>query len=115
MKPHRIRTLVRLTFANPASAVYLVLVGASIGIAATEPLWAQNTEGSLIWVWPLLLTFPVSSFITAAGDAMWGAAVPTWVVIGGIVVGGLVQSLALGALLDTLRGRRHRLTPPHGG
>ncbi|MFF3909500.1 SCO4225 family membrane protein [Streptomyces sp. NPDC001848] len=115
----RVRTLARLTFANPAfanpvSAVYLTLVAAAVGTAATEPLWAQYPDG-LVWVWPMFLTVPVFFVVPAADWALWDGEMPTWLVTAGIIVSALVQSLALGALLETLGGRHRRLTPPHGG
>jgi hypothetical protein len=113
MKTHLKRTLVRLMFANPASAVYLGLVGIAVGIAAAEPLFVEHADGSLIWVWPALLTFPASGFVTWAGEALWNTGAPAWFLLGGIVVSALLQSLALGALLETLRGRRRRLAHPH--
>ncbi|WP_151476948.1 SCO4225 family membrane protein [Streptomyces albicerus] len=113
------RTLVRLMFANPASAAYLGLVGASVAVAASEPLWSEHGGNSLIWVWPALLTFPASGSLAAVA-AVWSVEeTPAWFLVGGITASALVQSLALGALLETLRDRRRDRRPPlarpHGG
>ncbi|MBQ1100052.1 hypothetical protein KBY55_29330 [Streptomyces sp. b94] len=103
-----IRTLARRTFANRASAVYLALVGGAMAVAALEPLFANNPDASLIWVWPALFTFPVFGFVAWLGEAGWGGDAPTWFLIGGIVLAALLQSLALGTAWDALRGRRER-------
>ncbi|MGW1029487.1 SCO4225 family membrane protein [Streptomyces sp. NPDC002577] len=115
MKNRPMHTLVRLMFTNPASAVYLGLVGAAVGVAASEPLWSQNGGDSLIWVWPAFFTCPVLFFVLPIGDAVWGMEMPTWFFVGGIIVSALVQSLALGAVLEGLRGRRQRSIHPYGG
>ncbi|MGW0818983.1 SCO4225 family membrane protein [Streptomyces viridiviolaceus] len=108
MKADRpIRTLARLTFANPASVLYLSLVGIAVAVAAAEPLWSDTAEGSLVWVWPALFTFPAFGFVAWLGEAAWAADAPAWFFAGGLVVSALVQSLALGATLRALRGRRH--------
>ncbi|MER5183133.1 hypothetical protein ABT009_33080 [Streptomyces sp. NPDC002896] len=109
------RTLVRLMFGNPASAVYLGLVGAAVGISATEPLWSENGGDSLIWVWPALFTCPAFFFVLPIGEAVWGTEAPAWFFIGGIIISALVQSLALGVCLKALRGWRRRPTRPYGG
>ncbi|MCX4699558.1 MULTISPECIES: SCO4225 family membrane protein [Streptomyces] len=112
----RSRRLVRLMFANPASAVYLGLVAAAMVIAAVEPLLGENSDGSMIWVWPALFTFPVFGVVAGLGEAVFGGAAPAWFFVGGIVVSALAQSLAFGAVLDSLRGRQRRRVPrPHGG
>ncbi|MEU4984589.1 hypothetical protein [Streptomyces sp. NPDC021969] len=110
----RIRTLTRLTVANRVSAAYLALVGGAMAVAAAQPLFATGPDASLIWVWPALFTFPAFGFVAWLGEAGWGGDAPTWFLIGGIVLSALVQSLALGAVWRTLRGRRgdraHHLT-----
>ncbi|WP_256104716.1 SCO4225 family membrane protein [Streptomyces sp. ODS05-4] len=104
------RTLTRLTFANPASAVYLALVGGSIAVAAAVTLF--SSDPGFVWVWPALFTLPVSTLVVMAGDAIWAAeGAPAWFLIGGLVLCALVQSLGLGALWQTVRGHRRGL--PH--
>ncbi|WP_399886335.1 SCO4225 family membrane protein [Streptomyces sp. BBFR51] len=109
-----IRTLTRLAVANRVSAVYLALVGGAMATAAAVPLFATSPDASLIWVWPALFTFPAFGFVAWLGEAGWGGNAPTWFLIGGIALSALIQSLALGTVWRTLRGRRDtrgRLTP----
>ncbi|MFJ8543033.1 SCO4225 family membrane protein [Streptomyces sp. NPDC093586] len=108
------RTLTRLTFANPASAVYLALVGTAVAVAAAQPLFAPDPDASLIWVWPALFTFPAFGFVAWLGKAVQGGDASMWFFVGGIVLSALVQSLALGATLEALRGRRRRHLPTAG-
>ncbi|MER7055478.1 MULTISPECIES: SCO4225 family membrane protein [unclassified Streptomyces] len=109
-----IRTFTRMAFANRASAAYLALVGGAMAVAALEPLFTTSPDASLIWVWPALFTFPAFGFVAWLGEAGWGGDAPAWFFIGGIVLAALVQSLALGAVWQALRGhreeRRGRLT-----
>ncbi|MFH8975956.1 SCO4225 family membrane protein [Streptomyces sp. NPDC017890] len=110
-KTSLIRTFTRLAFANRASAVYLALVGGATAVAALEPLFASSPDASLVWVWPALFTFPAFGFVAWLGEAGWGGDAPTWFFVGGIAVSALVQSLAVGAAWQGLRGRRRgRLT-----
>ncbi|MFA3876695.1 SCO4225 family membrane protein [Streptomyces sp. MMCC 100] len=102
----RIRTLIRLTVANRASAAYLTLVGGAMAVAAVQPLFGTGPDASLIWVWPALFTFPAFGFVAWLGEAGWGGDAPAWFFIGGIVLSALIQSLALSAVWQTLRGRR---------
>ncbi|GAA4983470.1 SCO4225 family membrane protein [Streptomyces hyderabadensis] len=105
----RIRTLTRLTVTNRVSAVYLALVGGAMAVAAAGPLFTTGPDASLIWVWPALFTFPAFGFVAWLGEAGWGGEAPVWFLVGGIVLSALVQSLALGTVWHTLRGRRaHR-------
>ncbi|WP_121700930.1 hypothetical protein [Streptomyces sp. E5N298] len=102
----RIRTLAGLTVTNRISAAYLVLVGGAMAVAAAQPLVAPGPDASLVWVWPALFTFPAFGFVAWLGEAGWGGEAPTWFLLGGIVLSALVQSLALGTVWRTLRGRR---------
>ncbi|WP_328561221.1 SCO4225 family membrane protein [Streptomyces coelicoflavus] len=102
----RIRTLTRLAVANRVSAVYLALVGGAMAVAAVQPLFWSGPDASLIWVWPALFTFPAFGFVAWLGEASWGGEAPAWFLVGGIVLSALVQSLALGTVWRTLRGRR---------
>ncbi|MFE5601577.1 SCO4225 family membrane protein [Streptomyces coelicoflavus] len=102
----RIRGLVRLALANRVSAAYLTLVGGAMTVAAVQPLFWNGPDASLVWVWPALFTFPAFGFVAWLGEAGWGGDAPAWFFVGGIVLSALVQSLALGAVWRTLRGRR---------
>ncbi|MFG2542450.1 SCO4225 family membrane protein [Streptomyces sp. NPDC048594] len=106
MKTSPIRNLARLAVANRVSGVYLALVGGAMAVAALVPLFADSPDASLIWVWPALFTFPAFGFVAWLGEGGWGGDAPAWFFIGGIVVSALVQSLALGAVWQGLRGRR---------
>ncbi|MFD6193814.1 SCO4225 family membrane protein [Streptomyces sp. NPDC060275] len=102
----RIRSLVRLALANRVSAVYLTVVGGAMAVAAAQTLFGTGPDASLIWVWPALFTFPAFGFVAWLGEAGWDGSAPTWFFVGGIVLSALVQSLALGTVWRTLRGRR---------
>ncbi|MEU0488879.1 hypothetical protein ABZ249_06585 [Nocardiopsis sp. NPDC006139] len=93
--------LVRLTFANPASAIYLGLVGSSIAVAAA--VTAFSTDPGFIWVWPAMFTFPAFAAVTTIADAVWGLDAPLWFLGVGLVVCALVQSFILGSLLAGVR------------
>lgn len=108
------RTLIRLAFANPASAVYLTLVGGAIAVATGVSLFGQDP--GFIWMWPTLLTAP-SSFVTmTAGMLLWSASKPPLWFSGGVLVAcALVQSAVLGAVWQAARrGRRPLAGPRHG-
>ncbi|MGV9546952.1 SCO4225 family membrane protein [Streptomyces ardesiacus] len=112
IRADRMRALARLAVANRVSAVYLALVGGATALAAAEALFGSGPDASLVWVWPALFTFPAFGLVAWLGEAGWGGDAPTWFFVGGIVLSALVQSLALGAVWQTLRGRRTRhLTP----
>ncbi|MGW2179664.1 SCO4225 family membrane protein [Streptomyces sp. NPDC001732] len=106
------RALYRLTIANPASAVYLGLVGASV---VFEVAAALLTEPGIVGVWPFLLTTPTSFLTAGATAAVGGSDAPFWLLAAGIAVSALVQSFAIGAVLETLRGRRRVLPRPSRG
>ncbi|MEU6103723.1 SCO4225 family membrane protein [Streptomyces flaveolus] len=97
-----------------ASAVYLTLVGGAVAVAVGQPLVAPDADASFIWVWPALFTFPAFGFVAWLGEAVWGPEAPTWFFTGGIAASALVQSLALGATLEALRGHRRRHVPTAG-
>ncbi|MFE7181186.1 SCO4225 family membrane protein [Streptomyces erythrochromogenes] len=105
----RLRTLVRLTFANPASAIYLGLVGIAIGVATAVTLFAQDP--GFVWVLPALCAFPL--FMLAAlihGDGQPAA----WVFIAELVLCVLLQSLVLGTIVEASRGRLRQGPRPAG-
>jgi hypothetical protein len=81
------RTVVLLTFAHAASVVYLGLVGASVVFEVAAALF----------------------FDPGIGDA------PVWYLVGGVVVSASVQSFALGAVLEALRGGSQGFTRPGRG
>ncbi|MFE6227504.1 SCO4225 family membrane protein [Streptomyces sp. NPDC057854] len=99
------RTLLRLTFANPASAAYLGLVGASV---AFETAAAVFGDPGIVGIWPFLLTAPFSLLATNLTQATWGLDAPLWTLAAGVTLSALIQSFALGALLHTLRHRPPR-------
>ncbi|MET9636220.1 hypothetical protein ABZY83_07330 [Streptomyces virginiae] len=51
------RTLVRLTFANPASAIYLGLVAVAVAVATAVTLFARDP--GFEWALPALFAFPL--------------------------------------------------------
>ncbi|GFM95359.1 SCO4225 family membrane protein [Streptomyces fulvorobeus] len=101
------RTLARLTFANPASAIYLGLVGASVAIATAFTLF--SSDPGFIWVWPVFFTAPASLLTVAVGGSVPGVDdVPAWTLLGALIGCALIQSFVLGALLEALRSRSRR-------
>ncbi|WP_240982679.1 hypothetical protein [Streptomyces sp. S3(2020)] len=106
MNARPLRTLTRLTFANPASLAYLAVVGVALVVAASEPLYS-DVSGSMIWVWPAMLALPAYVPIAALGAAVLGESAPG-LFVGSIVLAALVQSLTLGALFEFLCGRLTR-------
>lgn len=105
MKTRSARAVVRLMFANPVSAVYLGAVAAAMLVAVVDPLAGDSADASMIWVWPALLTMPSSGVLVGLGEALFGGDAPGWYLVGGIVVSALAQSLVLGAVWRSLRGR----------
>ncbi|MCX4691292.1 SCO4225 family membrane protein [Streptomyces sp. NBC_01408] len=104
------RTLVRLTFANPASAIYLGLVGVAVAIATAVTLFAADP--GFIWVLPALSAFPLFLFVTLAEGTIRGEGQPeTWLFLTELVLCVLAQSLALGTIVEASRGRLRRGTP----
>lgn len=106
------RTVVRLTFTNPVSALYLTAVGGAIAVALLTPVVNGTGDPGFIWVWPLFFTMPTSLLVIST-TWLWEAA-PTWVAVAGVAAAGLVQSFALGWLTESLRGRSARRRP-HAG
>ncbi|MFJ5260003.1 SCO4225 family membrane protein [Streptomyces sp. NPDC088387] len=101
------RALVRLTVANPASAVYLTAVGASIAVCVATPLLNETGDAGLVWVWPAFFTAP-TSLVLARPLAATGTDVHMAGYVGWIAVSALVQSFALGSLYSYLRRGRPR-------
>ncbi|MFZ3593853.1 SCO4225 family membrane protein [Streptomyces sp. BH104] len=104
------RTLLRLTVTNPASAIYLSLVGASVVFTGVVVL--ASPDPGFVGVWPFFFTAPTSLLAVGLIGAVGGLDAPMWLLAVGIVVSALLQSLALGATLEALRGRR-RLGTTH--
>ncbi|MET9917466.1 hypothetical protein ABZZ04_10315 [Streptomyces sp. NPDC006435] len=102
----------RLTFANPASVVYLGIVGASV---VFEIAAALLSDPGIVGVWPFLLTAPTSLVTVTVGQALWNDVAPGWFLVAGVVFSALLQSFALGAVLETLRARRRVVTRPIRG
>ncbi|WP_030774536.1 SCO4225 family membrane protein [Streptomyces sp. NRRL F-2664] len=109
------RTLVRLTFANPASVIYLGLVGIAVAIATAVTLFAPDP--GFVWVLPALFAFPLFLFVsTVHGPPAPGAGGQpgTWLFLTELVLCVLAQSLVLGTIVEASRGRlrrRPRTTP----
>ncbi|MFI7358513.1 SCO4225 family membrane protein [Streptomyces avidinii] len=82
------RTPVRPTFANPASAIHLGLVGAAVAVATAVTLFA--TDPGFVWVLPALCAFPLFLFVTLAEGAIRG------------------ESLVLATIVEASRGRLRR-------
>ncbi|MEU9165822.1 hypothetical protein AB0D29_36810 [Streptomyces sp. NPDC048424] len=97
------RTLVRLTFANPASAIYLGLVGAALAYATAVTLFAADP--GFVWVLPSLFAFPLFLFVPLVHA---GEPPATWVFLTELVLCVLAQSLALGTTVEAARGRLRR-------
>ncbi|MDX3539501.1 hypothetical protein PV721_35300 [Streptomyces sp. MB09-01] len=98
------RTLVRLTFANPASLIYLGLVGTAVAIATAVTLFAPDP--GFIWVLPALFAFPLFFFVTLVHGAVHGEGQPeTWLFLTELVLCVLAQSLVLGTVVEASRGR----------
>ncbi|MBM7439832.1 SCO4225 family membrane protein [Streptomyces sp. HB132] len=82
---------------SPAAVGYLALVvWLGTDVALTEPV-----DGSLAAVWLFLLTAPTSLLFSALPGAL------PYI---GVVVGAVVQALALGAAYHWVRARRARRT-----
>ncbi|WP_405449217.1 SCO4225 family membrane protein [Streptomyces erythrochromogenes] len=105
----RMRTLARLTFANPASAIYLGLVGVAIGVATAVTLFAQDP--GFVWVLPALCAFPLFMLVALIhGDGQPA----TWLFLAELVLCVLVQSLVLGTIVEASRGRLRQGPRPTG-
>ncbi|MFJ7588781.1 SCO4225 family membrane protein [Streptomyces sp. NPDC097617] len=101
------RTLVRLTFANPASVIYLSLVGVAVAIATAVTLFAPDP--GFVWVLPAMCAFPLFLFVTLAEGAIRGEGDPqTWLLVTEIILCVLAQSLILGMIVEASRGRLRR-------
>jgi hypothetical protein len=95
------RTFVRLAFANPVSAGYLVLVGGTVAFAGAVTVFSPDP--GFVWVWPAFVTAPVFFAVPLIGEAVWGLDAPVWFLAGGLLASAAIQSFALGALYRAVR------------
>ncbi|MFJ4871383.1 SCO4225 family membrane protein [Streptomyces sp. NPDC088757] len=110
MRDSRPRTLVRLTFANPASLVYLGLV-----VAAALPMVFASATGDSDFaaVWILLITAPTSMLLLLPDTAGGDSGLATGYFLAVLVFSALLHSFLLGLVYRGLRGnpaRRARAT-----
>lgn len=111
-RPGHLRGLLRLTFTNPLSLIYLSLVLAAALFALIDGFAVQHPDASFAGVWPLLLTAPTAVPLWLAGDALWGGSgAPDGYLMAATAVAALVNALLLGLVYRALRGRR---TDPPG-
>ncbi|MFD5622727.1 SCO4225 family membrane protein [Streptomyces yangpuensis] len=109
------RTLVRLTFANPASAIYLGLIGVAVAFATAVTLFAPDP--GFVWVLPALFAFPLFLFVSliqgplTPGD---GSQPGMWLFLAELVLCVLAQSLVLGTIVEASRGRLRGRPRPAG-
>ncbi|MEV7565453.1 SCO4225 family membrane protein [Streptomyces tanashiensis] len=101
MRDSRARTLVRLTFANPASLVYLGLVAA----AALPVVFASATaDSSFAAVWLLLITAPTSMLLLLPDFADGNSGLATAYFFAALTLSALLHSFLLGLIYRALRG-----------
>ncbi|WP_030594488.1 SCO4225 family membrane protein [Streptomyces anulatus] len=99
-----LNTLVRLTFRNPASLVYLGLVLATTLFVAVDTLFVAHEDASFSGVWLFLLAAPtIVLFFFGSSLAGAEAGGPAWFLVLGLVFSVLVQSLALGWFVRLVR------------
>ncbi|MFF3604385.1 SCO4225 family membrane protein [Streptomyces sp. NPDC002463] len=103
MRDSRPRTLVRLTFANPASLVYLGLVT----VAALPLVFASATaDSSFAAVWILLVTAPTSLILLLPDFANGDSGLATGYFLAALTLSALLHSFLLGLAYRGLRGNR---------
>ncbi|MFE9137677.1 SCO4225 family membrane protein [Streptomyces sp. NPDC007355] len=110
MRDSRPHTIIRLTFANPASLVYLGLV-----VAAALPLvFASATpDPGFAAVWILLITAPTSMLLLLPDFADGDSALATGYFLATLALSALLHSFLLGLAYRGLRanpGRQVRTT-----
>ncbi|MER5961410.1 hypothetical protein [Streptomyces sp. NPDC002057] len=102
MRDSRPRALVRLTFANPASLVYLGLVAA----AALPMVFASATaDSSFAAVWMLLITAPTSMLLLLPDFADGDSGLATGYFLAALTLSALLHSFLLGLAYRGLRGK----------
>ncbi|MGW5781337.1 SCO4225 family membrane protein [Streptomyces sp. NPDC003863] len=103
MRDSRPRTFVRLTFANPASLVYLGLVA----VAALPLVFASATaDSSFAAVWILLVTAPTSMIMLLPDFANGDSGLATGYFLAALALSALLNSFLLGLAYRGLRGNR---------
>ncbi|MEU6164795.1 SCO4225 family membrane protein [Streptomyces tanashiensis] len=101
MRDSRPRTLVRLTFANPASLVYLGLVA----VAALPLVFASATaDNSFAAVWLLLITAPTSMLLLLPDFTDGNSALATGYFLAALTLSALLHSFLLGLAYRAFRG-----------
>ncbi|MEV1047889.1 hypothetical protein [Streptomyces sp. NPDC049916] len=100
----RLDGLVRLTFRNPASLVYLGVVLAATVYVAVDALFVTHADASFAGVWLFLLAAP-AVFLFLVGGTLAGAETggPAWYLVVALVVSVLLQSTALGWFVRLMR------------
>ncbi|MFE5596958.1 SCO4225 family membrane protein [Streptomyces sp. NPDC056549] len=105
MRDSRPRAFVRLTFANPASLIYLGLVAA----AALPLVFASATaDNSFAAVWMLLITAPTSMLLLLPDFADGDSGLATAYFLAALSLAALIQSFLLGLIYRGLRGNPAR-------
>ncbi|MEU2236922.1 SCO4225 family membrane protein [Streptomyces vietnamensis] len=101
MRDSRSHTFVRLTFANPASLVYLGLVA----IAALPMVFASATaDSSFAAVWILLITAPTSMLLLLPDFTNGDSGLATGYFVAALTLSALLHSFLLGLAYRGLRG-----------
>ncbi|MFJ2934451.1 SCO4225 family membrane protein [Streptomyces sp. NPDC087219] len=110
MRDSRARTLVRITFANPASLVYLGLAA----VAALPMVFTSATaDTGFAAVWILLITAPTSMVLLLPGFADGDSALASGYFLAALAFSALLHAFLLGLVYRALRGnpaRRARTT-----
>ncbi|WP_426403683.1 SCO4225 family membrane protein [Streptomyces sp. R-07] len=101
MRDSRFRTLVRLTFANPASLVYLGLVAVAALPVVFAPVIADDSFAA---VWLLLITAPTSMLLLVPDFANGDSALATGYFFAALALSALLHSFLLGLAYRGLRG-----------
>ncbi|MFF3841166.1 SCO4225 family membrane protein [Streptomyces sp. NPDC001930] len=101
MRDSRPRTLVRITFANPASLVYLGLVA----VAALPVVFASATaDSSFAAVWILLITAPTSMVLLLPDFSHGDSALASGYFLAALAFSALLHAFLLGLMYRGLRG-----------
>ncbi|MYS05176.1 hypothetical protein GTW71_01630 [Streptomyces sp. SID6041] len=108
MRDSRPRALVRLTFANPASLVYLGLAAA----AALPMVFAPATaDSSFAAVWMLLITAPTSMILLLPDFADGDSGLATAYFLAALALSALLHAFLLGLAYRGLRGKAAQQAP----
>ncbi|MGW2560982.1 SCO4225 family membrane protein [Streptomyces sp. NPDC001514] len=102
----RLGRIARLTFANPASLVYLGLVAVATLLAAYDTLFVHHEDASFAWLMPMMLTAPTFFVVAAGGEWLGGSVAGSdWFPYLALAVSALIQAFAIGWFVHMLRGR----------